>query len=130
MNIQSLRNEEYVELEDFITNSADLSVLMETWLDNTENDKARLLSSPFNTDGLKIYTRNRIGNKGGGIPLVSRDKYKVNALTSAELDRFEAKYGKVKVCRHIVLTIVGVYTPPYSVRNGNMMTKVLDKFTP
>ena len=71
-------------LEDFITNSVDLSVLMETWLDNTENNKSRLLSSPLNTDGLKIYMKNRIGNKVGGITLVSRDKYKVNALTLAE----------------------------------------------
>ena len=43
-------------LEDFITNSVKLSVLTETWLDTTENDKARLLSSHLNTDGLKIFT--------------------------------------------------------------------------
>ena len=45
--------------------------------------------SPLNTHGLKIYTKNRIGNKGGGIALVLRDKYKVSALTSAEM--FEAQ---------------------------------------
>ena len=84
MNTQLLRNKECVVLEDFKTNVVDLSVLTETWLDNTENDKARLLSSPLNTDGLKIYTKNRIGNKGGrGIALVFRDKYKVNALALA-----------------------------------------------
>ena len=81
----------YVVLDDFKTNAVDLSVLTETWLDNTENDKARLLSSPLNTDGLKIYTKNRIGNKGGGIALVSRDKYKVNTLDLAETDGFEAQ---------------------------------------
>ena len=96
MNTQSLRNKEYVVLEDFKTNAVDLSVLMETWLDNTENDKARLLSSPLNTDGLKIYMKNRTGNEGEGIALVSRDKYKVNALTLTELDRFEAQVCKVK----------------------------------
>ena len=84
-------------LEDFITNLVDLSVLMEIWLDNTENNKARLLSSPLNTHGLTIYTKNRIGNKEGGIALVSRDKYKVNTLTLAELDRFEAQTWKVEV---------------------------------
>ena len=130
MNTQLLRKKEYVVLEDFIINSVDLSVHTETRLDNTENDKARLLSSPLNTDGLKIYMKNRIGNKGGGIALVSRDKYKVNALTSAELDRFEVQVWKVEVCRDIVLTIVGVYRPPYSVRNGNTVTKFLDEFTP
>ena len=40
MNAQLLRNKQYVVLEDFITNSVDLTVLAETWLDNTENDKA------------------------------------------------------------------------------------------
>ena len=35
MNTQSLRNKEYVVLEDFKTNAVDLSVLTETWLDNT-----------------------------------------------------------------------------------------------
>ena len=125
MNTQSLRNKEHVVLEDFKTNAVDLSVLTETWLDNTENDKARLLSSPLNTDGLKIYTKNRVGNKGGGKALVSRDKYKVNALALAELDGFEAQVWKVEVCRDIVLTIVGVYRPPYSVRNGNTVTTVL-----
>ena len=63
--------------------------------------------------------KHRIGNKGeGGIALVSRDKYKVDALTLTELDRFEAQEWNVEVCRDIVLTIVGVYRPPYSVRNG------------
>ena len=103
---------------------------METWLDNTENDKARILSSPLNTDGLKIYVMKRIGNKGGGIALVSRDKYKANALILAELDRFEAQVQKVEVCRNIVLTIVGVYRPPNSVGNGNTVPKFLDEFTP
>ena len=130
MNTQSLRNKEYIVLEDFITNSVDLSVLTETWLDNTENNKVRLLSSPLNTDGLKIYTGNRIANKGRGIAQVSRDKYKVNSLTSAELDRFEAQVWKVEVCKDIILTIVGVYRPPYLVRNGNMVTMFLDEFTP
>ena len=74
MNNQSLRNKEYVVLEDLKTNAVDLSVLTETWLDNTDNERVRLLSSPLNTDGLKIYTKNRIGNTGGGIALVSRDK--------------------------------------------------------
>ena len=74
--------------------------------------------------------KNRIGNKGGRIALVSRDKYKVNALTLAELDRFEAHVWKVEVCKDIILTIVGVYRPPYSVRNGNMVTKFLDEFIP
>ena len=129
MNTQSLRNKKCVVLEDFKTNAVDLSVLTETWLDNTENDKARLLSSPLNTDGLKIYIKNRIGNKGG-IALVSSDKYKVNALTLAEPDRFEAQVWKVEVYKDIILTIVGVYRPPYSVRNGNMVTKFLDEFTP
>ena len=58
MNTQSLRNKEYVVLEDFKTNAVDLSVLTETLLDNIEHDKARLLSSPLNTDGLKLYTKN------------------------------------------------------------------------
>ena len=73
MNSQSLRNKEYVVSDNFIANSVDLSVLTDL-LDNTENDKARLLSSPFNTDGLKIYMKNRTGNKEGGMALVYRDK--------------------------------------------------------
>ena len=129
MYTQSLRNKEYVVLEDFITNSVDLSVLTETLLDNTENKKARLLSTPLNTDGLKIYMKNRIGNKGEGLTLVSRDKYKVSALTLAELDMSETQVWKVEVCRDIVLTIIGVNRPWYSERNGNMVTKFWDEFT-
>ena len=83
MNIQLMRSKEYVVLEDFKTNAVDLSVLTKTWLDNKKNDRVRLLSSPLNTDGLKIYTKNRIGNKGGRA-LVSRDKYKVITLALAE----------------------------------------------
>ena len=51
-------------------------------------------------------------------------------MTLAELDMFEAQVWKVEVCRDIVLTIIGVYRPPYSVRNGNMVTKFVDEFTP
>ena len=130
MNTQLLRNKEYVVLEDFKTNAVDLSVITETWLDNTDNDRARLLSLPLNTDGLNIYPKNRIGNKEGAIALVSSDKYKVNALTLPAPDRFEAQVWKVEVCKDIILTIVGVYSPLYSVRNGNMVTKFLDEFKP
>ena len=117
-------------LEDLKTNAVDLSALTETWIDNTESEKARLLSSPLNTDGLRIYTKNREGNKGGGIALVSKDKYKVNALDLAEPVGFEAQVWKVEICRDMILTIIGVYRPPYSVRNGNTVTKFLDEFTP
>ena len=51
-------------------------------------------------------------------------------MTLVEPDRFEAQVWEVEVCKDIVLTIVGVYRPPYSVRNGNMVTKFLDEFTP
>ena len=34
------------------------------------------------------------------------------------------------MCIDIVLTIVGIYRPPYLVRNGNIVTKFLDEFTP
>ena len=108
----------------------DSSVLTETWLDSTENDKARLLSFPLNTDGLKIYTKNRIGNKGGEIALVSRDKYKVSALTLAELDMFEAQVWKVEVYRDTVLTIIGSMQSTILSKNGNTLTKFLDEFTP
>ena len=47
-----------------------------------------------------------------------------------EPDGFEAQVWKVEICRVIVPTIVGVYRPPYSVRNGNTVTKFLDEFTP
>ena len=130
MNTQSLRNKEFVVLEELKNNPVDLSVLTETWIDNTENEKAKLLSSPLNTDGFRMYTKNRVGNKGGGIVLVSKDKYKVNALALAEPVGFEAQVWKVEICRDMVLTIIRVYRPPYSVRNGNTVTKFLDEFTP
>ena len=130
INTQSLRNKGFVALEDLKNNAVDLSVLTETWIDNTENEKARLLSSPFSSDGLRMYTKNRVGNKGGGIALVSKDKYKVNTLALAEPVGFEAQVWKVEICRDMVLTIIGLYRPPYSVRNGNTVTKFLDEFTP
>ena len=74
--------------------------------------------------------KNRIENKGGRITLVSRGKSKANALTSAELDWFEAQVWKFEVCRDIVLTIIGVYRPQYTVRNGNTITMFLEEFTP
>ena len=45
------------------------------------------------------------------------------------MDMFETQVWKVEVCRDTVLTIIGVYRPPYSIRNGNTVTKFLDGFT-
>ena len=57
INTQSLRNKEFVVLEDIKNNAVDLSVLTETWIENTENEKARLQSSPLNTDGFRMFKR-------------------------------------------------------------------------
>ena len=56
-NIQSIKGQELLLLEHLINNNIDIAVITETWL-NEDTDKAWVLTSELNRNGLNLDTSN------------------------------------------------------------------------
>ena len=88
-----------------------------------EEDKARQVSSLLKGENMKE-------GRGGGIALVARREYGINAIQTVSMIYFESQVWKVQSSKNCHWTIVGINRPPYSNRNNNTVARFLDKFTP
>ena len=84
-NIQSIKNKQLILHQYLVENNIDMCVLTKTWLKDTKADQVLLQCSSLNNDGFKCFTPNRQGRRGGGLTLISRDRYKVVPLGTGQL---------------------------------------------
>ena len=62
-------------IQEIQDNNTDITLLMETWLKDSEHDKAWVSQSDLRTESFDVLTNNRTGElKGGGIALLFRKK--------------------------------------------------------
>ena len=109
-------------------NNIDLCVLTETWLSDTEADQLWLQYSALNNDGIKCFTVNRQGKRGGGLVLISKDGYKVVSLGAGQLQPFQFAKGRIGL-KHMTLMVLGIYHPPYNSQSQTTNFDFLDEFT-
>ena len=67
INIQTIKNKEYVLHEYIVNNTIDACVILETWLKNNDEDKVWV--AILNRDGNKISMANRSAKTGRGLVL-------------------------------------------------------------
>ena len=67
----------------------------------------------MNTDQFRMLVNSRVRCRGGGIGLISRKEYSVKTIKNGTKPSFQYSIWSVKA-RHMHLTIVGLYHPPYS----------------
>ena len=130
INVQSIGNKEDRIRYELLFSEVDVSILTETWYENLEDDKARQASSPLNIYEYRLRVKNRKEGRGGGIALVARREYGVNAVQTVNTMYFESQVWKVQISDNCHWRIVGVYRPTYSNRNDNAVARFLDTFTP
>ena len=99
---------------------------METWLKNTDEDKAWINKSDLNNNNLRIDTVSRTTREGGGIALLNRNEYNTRFKTNLQLDTIGCGVWSTTV-RNKKLTLAGIYHPPIGLSKGNMHAMFLNE---
>ena len=100
-------------------------MLTETWLNNNhQNWKDTTI---LNRDNLKLCTANCKTGKGGGLALIHKAQYPVKTISSGTKPSFEYAVWEPRIKCNII-TIHGIYHPPYSSTNMITNTKFIEDF--
>ena len=112
VNIQSIRSKSLPLLHILESDTIDLCLVTETWLDSSNNCKAWIEGTELNNDQWRISTQNRSVKRGGGSALIyNNKKFKVLKLNGKCGDNFEFALWKVSNI-HSSIVILGIYRPP------------------
>ncbi len=126
VNIQSIKNKEYLLRDELDSINAEFSAITETWLD--EHDSAWVDCCQLNRDGYKILTSNRQTRRGGGLALVYKDSNTANVQSAGVKDSFEYMICTMTL-KGFILTVILIYHPPYSNRNPITNSTFIDEFS-
>ena len=90
MNTRSVKNKQLQIIKIVELQIIDFIMLTETWLKNTDKDKAWVNTSDLNNNNLRLDTVNRMKRQGGGIALLHKKEYNMTKLeTDVQLDTIE-----------------------------------------
>ena len=122
-NVRSAKNKTEVIIHNIVEEELDLSFICETWIDNDDSvTKAKLKTELLSIKGNK----QRLG-KEGGVGLIYRKGYDVDALESSELASFEYCLYKIAISQKQQLMVLLIYRPPYSETHPVMVGALLDE---
>ena len=107
------------------TNNLDLTLIIETWLNDIPEDIALLHQSDLIKLGHAISTHNR-PNRGDGIALLYKNGMKVEKIEAQHLHTIKYAIWKVSL-KNKTIAILGIYHPPPKQDQTN--TTVLDEIT-
>ena len=113
LNSQSIKNKDLHIREAIQEHNADLAILTETWLSNSDNDKVWVEACELNNNGLRMDTLYRKDRQGGGVAIVHKSHIKVKKGLSGATRSFEFCEWKVYF-KSISIDILAVYRAPYS----------------
>ena len=88
INAQSVRNKDTLLTQEFVTNNIDVTLITETWLNDTPQDTAWLHQSNLLQPGYVISTHNR-PTRGGGLALLHQQDMKVKKTEAQHLCMME-----------------------------------------
>ena len=109
--------------------ATDMAIVTEIWLTNSEMDTICMESNGFIKDDYKMSALNRIGKKGGGIiALIHRSNITVIKVDQKQHRSFESGHWMTTIGNY-TLNILGLYHPPYSVRQKISNTMFIDDLT-
>ena len=125
-NKQSLHYKELQVSQLIYDYSLDFLVLTETWLNNYHHNWKD--TTILNRDNLKLCTANCKAGKGGGLALIHKAQYPVKTISSGTKASFEYAVWELRIKCNII-TIHGIYHPPYSSTNRITNTKFIEDFS-
>ena len=125
VNTRSIKNKVELVLENSHLQNLDFLAVTETWLKDTDKDRA-WISSQLESEELSFQTHNRQNKRGGGLGLLHRKEYKVTKLDSQlQLDTMEHATWRAQLGKQAI-TILVIYHPPIG-NAGNTHTRFLDQ---
>lgn len=110
----------------FHDTNMDFAVITETWL--ADEDQIWLDSQGLKELKYGIDLNNRTNRRGGGIALIHKDRYCIKKTSKLNRSTFEAALWNLKL-GSTMLSILGMYHPPFGSHKENTSTKFLDEFT-
>ena len=110
INAQSVRNKDTLLTQEIVTNNIDVTLITETWLNNTPQDTAWLHQSDLLQAGYGISTHNRL-TRGGGLPLLYKQDMKIKMTKAQHLCMMEYGIWHVSL-KNKPINIFGIYQPP------------------
>ena len=117
-NTQSIKNKDTLLLDHLVNVKSDLCLITETWLSNS--DDAWIATSDIMCNGYKLSNVNRNQRRGGGLALAYKNNLNVKLSLHGQSHSFEYAVWECNIS-NMLLTLVGIYHPPYS-----DVTKVTD----
>ena len=126
VNTRSIKNKVELVLENSNLQNLDFLAVTETWLKDTDEDRAWIETSQLESEDLSFQTHNRQNKRGGGLGLLHRKEYQVTKLPShLQLDTIEHATWKAQLGKQAI-TILVIYHPPIG-NAGNTHTRFLDQ---
>ena len=126
VNTCSIKNKVDLVLENSELENLDFLAITETWLADTDEDRAWIATSQLESGMYSFHMHNRLGKRGGGLGLLHRKEYQVTKLDNpAQLDTIEYAIWKAQL-RKLHITLLVIYHPPLG-SAGNTHTRFLDQ---
>ena len=110
VNAQSIRSKDILLTQEIATNNIDITLITETWLNDTPQDTAWLHQSDLLQAGYAISTHNR-PTRGGGLALLYKQNMKIKKIEAQHLCMMEYAIQHVSL-KNKSLNILGIYHPP------------------
>ena len=128
LNAQSVHGKDGAIVEYLLSNNISMAIIMESWLQNNEEDACRLSTSEFCTGLFSAVPSNRQDRRGGGILLVHKKSYKVKLVEEVFTRSFQAAKFRTQI-DNCNVTLLSIYHPPYSTVNPVTDRMFIDDFT-
>ena len=87
-NAQSIRNKDLLFHDHIYDNKIDVCIITDTWLHDTDRDRAWLYSVSVNSDPLNILSSNRKNRTGGGLAIMYKKPLKVTEFEECMTNTF------------------------------------------
>ena len=121
LNVMSVKKKDHLIVQQLHETDVDLAVITETWLKDTDTDKAWLNQSELRHSNYNILLQNRPGpKKGGGIALMYKCQYRNDITLLENTTTFTMEYLVSRLNdRNKPYHIIGLYHPPPSTGKSN-----------
>ena len=113
-NLLSLCNKDTLLLDHLVEGKSDLCLLTETWFQ--EQDNTWLSCCDIVCNGYKISSVNRQGRHRGGLVLIYKQPVTIKTISKGANRSFEHAIWNCSFSNTMV-TLVGIYHPPYNQTN-------------
>ena len=128
VNIRSIKHKEDLLRNAINDHKIDITIVTETWLQDTDEDTIWVEGSQFNKEGLQIHTCNQQNKKGGGIAIITSLSFKINQINTTNFNSFEHAVWQVQ-SGPTNRTVLAIYHPPASTQYKTSNSDFIDQLT-